>query len=281
MVNAIIIDIRGPLYKSFTNFIKESPDFHEIDLYDLINCPVKVLASHKCVVITDCDATFDYLIHNGYYLPTIGIRNPEFPKESLFKASCLLEDYLSIDLDYIDYVFRRFYKLSITIGTTQRTSIKEISLSDLPALYDLYKLIPPDPCVHPLTANMKEESEKLKAYIQHCYGFYGYGLWGIFSKESNCLIGHCGIQPKTINGCGINELSYLIHPEYQKKGYGFEVCKTILSLAKNQFEIETLYLFTTKDNTASMALARKLNFHLLEEKSLITMTPCQTLICKL
>lgn len=79
------------------------------------------------------------------------------------------------------------------IASTKRLRIRELRLSDLDALYELYTSCEEEPDVEPLSADRDEEYVKLHAYIDYMYGFYGVGLWAVCEKQTGRLIGRCGV----------------------------------------------------------------------------------------
>lgn len=57
--------------------------------------------------------------------------------------------------------------------------------------------------------NMMKKLFLQKNYIENMYGFYGYGLWLVFEKETDELIGRAGIEIRNIDGADKNELDIL------------------------------------------------------------------------
>lgn len=96
------------------------------------------------------------------------------------------------------------------------------------------------------------ELEYQKAYIENMYGFYEYGMWLVFSKETGKLIGRAGLEH--------DELGYMIAPELWNQGYATEVCRFIIDYARENTDFEELYCRIDERNTASVRLAKKLGF---------------------
>ena len=129
--------------------------------------------------------------------------------------------------------------------------IRELSLSDLPALYELYDKPGMTDYVEPLY-DYETELEYQKAYIENMYGFYEYGMWLVFSKETGKLIGRAGLEH--------DELGYMIAPEFWNMGYATEVCRFIIDYARRNTDFEELYCRIDERNVASVRLAKKLGF---------------------
>lgn len=162
-----------------------------------------------------------------------------------------VESLAELDIEYMDRVRRRYNHIPWDIGETDRCRIRELSLSDLPALYELYDKPGMTDFVEPLY-DYETELEYQKAYIENMYGFYEYGMWLVFSKETGKLIGRAGLEH--------NEMGYMIAPEFQNLGYATEVCRFIVEYARKNTDFEELYCRIDEKNVASVRLAKRLGF---------------------
>ena len=162
-----------------------------------------------------------------------------------------VESLAELDIGYLERVRRRYNHIPWDIGETERCLIRELSLSDLPALYELYDKPGMTDYVEPLY-DYETELEYQKAYIENMYGFYEYGMWLVFSKETGELIGRAGLEH--------NEMGYMIAPELWNRGYATEVCRFIIDYARENTDFEELYCRIDERNVASVRLAKKLGF---------------------
>lgn len=162
-----------------------------------------------------------------------------------------VESLAELDIEYLERVRRRYNHIPWDIGETDRCLIRELSLSDLPALYELYDKPGMTDYVEPLY-DYETELEYQKAYIENMYGFYEYGMWLVFSKETGALIGRAGLEH--------NEMGYMIAPELWNQGYATEVCRFIIDYARENTDFEELYCRIDERNEASVRLAQKLGF---------------------
>lgn len=162
-----------------------------------------------------------------------------------------VESLAELDIEYLERVRRRYNHIPWDIGETERCLIRELSLSDLPALYELYDKPGMTDFVEPLY-DYETELEYQKAYIENMYGFYEYGMWLVFSKETGKLIGRAGLEH--------NEMGYMIEPEFQNLGYATEVCRFIVDYARKNTDFEELYCRIDEKNVASVRLAKRLGF---------------------
>lgn len=160
---------------------------------------------------------------------------------------------------YFDMVCARQKKIPLTILETDRTVVREITVDDLPAMYQLYDDDEIRKFLEPLYI-YEEEKAFTEKYIDEVYGMYGYGLWVVFDKDSGELIGRAGIGIRSINGEDENELGYIIKKEYRKKGICMEVCNAIIQYAWEELEFDRLHIVTEPTNIPSVKVAEKLGF---------------------
>lgn len=162
-----------------------------------------------------------------------------------------VESLAELDIEYLERVRRRYNHIPWDIGETDRCLIRELSLADLPTLYELYDKPGMTDFVEPLY-DYETELEYQKAYIENMYDFYEYGMWLVFSKETGKLIGRAGLEH--------NEMGYMIAPEFQNLGYATEVCRFIVDYARKNTDFEELYCRIDEKNVASVRLAKRLGF---------------------
>ena len=96
------------------------------------------------------------------------------------------------------------------------------------------------------------------------YKEYGFGLWAVILKESEELIGQCGI---TMQDCPadyvreaekrIPEIGYLFRKEYWHKGYATEAATACREYGFNVLGFSELYSIIRDNNTASIKVAER------------------------
>lgn len=226
-------ELRGKLYVALpaTESINGSPKTTTKGYTDKANC-IWIVSSKQQKQIAD----------------SLGIASVGEPQCGTRYA---VESLAELDIEYLERVRRRYNHIPWDIGETDRCLIRELSLSDLPALYELYDKPSMTDYVEPLY-DYETELEYQKAYIENMYGFYEYGMWLVFSKETGKLIGRAGLEH--------DELGYMIAPELQNRGYATEVCRFIIDYARENTDFEELYCRIDERNEASVRLAKKLGF---------------------
>lgn len=187
-----------------------------------------------------------------------GARTDEGPGVPCGEADLLVEGFEEVGFSCLERVFWRRHGVPWTILETRRCVVREFSMEYLDALFGLYAGEGMTDYMEPLYEYEKEK-EYQQAYIEHIYRFYGYGTWIVCEKDSGALIGRVGIDHRE-ELLGEPELGYAIGVPYQRQGYATEVCRAILSYAKEELGMEKLNCLIEAGNEVSVRVAEKLGF---------------------
>ena len=183
-------------------------------------------------------------------------------EESMSQIPYAITDFDGIDYAYLCNIAKRFYHIPWTILQTRRCVLREMTEDDLDALYEVYR----DPEVSKYTENLYEDREKertyIRDYIEQVYRFCGLGIWVIVLKETNTIIGRAGLAWR--DGYDTPEIGFVIAKDYQRQGYAFEVCDSILHYCK-EMDFKTIRVLYQKENIASEKLCKKLGFEVKRE----------------
>lgn len=230
---------------------KPAPDTFQLALKELGVNPKETM-----VVEDSCNGC---LAAKAAGIPCIGYINPHSGKQDLSSADVLLESFETIDRRFFDNVLQRSLGLPITIANTKRLIVRELAPKDMKEMYAMYE----DPDVRQFIPDIDDyldvEMEKQAAYIRNVYSFYGYGIWGVYSKTSKKLIGRCGIENQMVDGKEEITLSYLLDNKYWGYGYALECCKAVFDYAKSQLDITRIVAVIDARNTRSIHTAKNLN----------------------
>ena len=199
-----------------------------------------------CLVETDKDEKA--ALEQGFFC--IGYLDPETPGQKLAGCQILLEGFEEIDRKFLEQVHTRALGLPVTIGETARLQIREMTISDLPALNALCR------------RNGQEEmgEEEAQAYIAYMYGLYQCGMWLVLEKEGGKVIGRCGFGVADYLNFSELDLGYLIDGAYRRQGYAEEACRAVLAYGKETLDLPGLSAYAEEKNTASRTLLEKLGF---------------------
>jgi RimJ/RimL family protein N-acetyltransferase len=210
----------------------------------------------ECIIIEDS--------YNGVCsaeaagIPVIGFYNVHSGNQDLSKAAVLIEGFDEINYKFVENIYHRAHNIPITIAVTNRLILRELSVNDIPGMYQIYQNPEVKRFIPDIDEYLENEVEKHKAYIKNVYNFYGYGLWGVFSKETNELIGRCGIQNTLLNGQEEIELGYLLDVNHWGYGYALECAKAILKYAFCELHIEQIVAVIHPLNTRSINVAERI-----------------------
>ncbi len=217
----------------------------------------------ECIVIEDSHHGVCAAAAAG--IPSIGFINPNSGNQDLSKAAILVEGFDEIDYAFINRIYQRAHKEPLTIATTEHFILRELSLSDMDALFDIYRQPEIKAYLQDFSDDLDTERKKLQAYIEQVYAYYGYGLWGVFFKDSGLLVGQCGIEYKLLHKEEIYEIGYLLDPKYQGQGYAREFVSAVISYAFEQLAIPVLTVLIDRVNKRSEGLAVSLGMQYVEE----------------
>lgn len=221
-------------------------------------------AAHLGVAPEDClvieDSTNGITAAKAANMTCVAFFNPHSGKQNLEKADIIVEGFEEIDTVFLNNVYQRAHNLPITIAETEHMILRELSMADMTALYDLYQ----NDAIRPYISNLGDyntEAKKLKAYIKNIYHFYNFGTWGVFDSSTNQLIGRCGLEYNKIGNQTEMELSYLLLPSYQGRGLAFESASAAIKYGQTQLGCDRIVAAIEPDNHRSIQLALHLSMH--------------------
>ena len=212
------------------------------------------------VKITEKPSEAAYYAAN--HIPYIVHLNENNRGERFPNGSFCVENLSDIDAGYMDKVYRRTMGLPWIIIETDRLTIREITVEDVPRLYELYADASVTAYMEPLFEDMRQEMEYTSEYIKNIYGFYGYGMWGIVLRESNELIGRAGLEYK--EGFDGLEVGFMLGEAYQHRGYAYEACSAILTYGAQELRQSRYRAVVHMENMDSRRLCEKLGFVIIE-----------------
>lgn len=144
------------------------------------------------------------------------------------------------------------------ISETERLLISKVTLLDAPFFVKLMNT--PNWLKYIGDRNIKtveDAQENLKNGILKSYSDNEFGFYKILLKsENNKIIGTAGlIKREELNDV---DIGFGFLPEYESKGFGYEVSIEIMQLAKEVFKLKKVVAITNPDNHNSIKLLRKL-----------------------
>lgn len=179
---------------------------------------------------------------------------------TLPQVNIVVEGFEEVDYDFFEKIYQRHHHLPWTILETERLLVRELALSDVKDLFELYSYDGMTDFMEDLYS-YEEEYEYQRAYIENMYVFFGYGMWLVFEKETGKLVGRAGVEHREALE-GEVELGYAIGTPWQGRGYALEVCQGILAYVRENLGFEEICSLVQPENTASIRLQEKLGFTL-------------------
>lgn len=200
-------------------------------------------------------------------IPVVGYLNPHSGNQALDKAFVVISSFEGLDVRFFKNILHRIQEEPVVIADTKRLLIRELSEADIDNMYQIYQ----DPKIREFVDDIDDykqaEKDKMRAYIKNVYSFYEYGLWGVFSKTTQGLIGRCGIENQVVDGKEEIVLSYLLDSAHWGYGYALECCRAVLLYARDELNIERVVAVIDKRNIRSIHTAEKLGMK--PEKELV------------
>lgn len=89
------------------------------------------------------------------------------------------------------------------------------------------------------------------------YKCYGFGLWAVILKETNEMIGQCGLTMQECNGKEVLEIGYIFQKAYWHKGYGIEAAIGCKRYAFDSLKAKEVFSIIRDNNIASQNLAMR------------------------
>ena len=211
-------------------------------------------------IITDCEKGVRLALNND--IGFVFYEGDEPANISTLSAECIIQGFEEITTDFLVKMYERHNHIPWTILSTDRLLLREITVSDVDRLYEIYS----EPSITEYTENLfddkQEEIEYTKDYIKNVYEFAGYGMWLVIEKATGLIIGRAGLSNR--EGFDDAELGYIIEKDKQRMGYAYEICQGIINYAKNELLMNSINCFIKPGNVASKGLVNKLGFKLEE-----------------
>ena len=158
------------------------------------------------------------------------------------------------DTAYLHRAFCHMAGIPYVIAETERLIIRESAPSDAPELLRIYEE-EKDAAFRSGGEELSEDG--LSAYIKNMYGFYGFGLFTVLSKESGHIIGRVGFSFE--DDAGSPELGFIIEKSMRGRGYAYEAATAAIKYMRVELEIDELSARVSESNVASLKLLSRLN----------------------
>ncbi len=152
------------------------------------------------------------------------------------------------------------------IVQTERLIIREFQVSDIEALAQI--MAKPEVMQFSLAGvlSTKQTAVKIQSFLDS-YQKYGYGKWAVIHRQSNRLIGYCGIVVEEIEGKLENELGYRLDSEFWGKGLATEAANACLKYGFDKLNLDYVLGIVEPENKASIKVLEKVGMKFVKESN--------------
>lgn len=137
---------------------------------------------------------------------------------------------------------------------TKRLIIREMVQSDYDALCEILCDEEVMKAAYESAFSLKEAQNWLNRHLKR-YEEYGFGLWAVVLKETNVMIGQCGLTMQRWRENEILEIGYLFQKAYWNKGYATEAAIACKEYAFNVLNASRVYSIIRDTNIAAQNVA--------------------------
>lgn len=142
--------------------------------------------------------------------------------------------------------------------STTRLSLRPPTAADAP---DVLRILSDDSVVKYNPADRVEHLSEVEALLGRWLGHWsqhGFGNCCVFDKETERLIGNCGVRRMTVHSTPVLNLMYRFDPSAWGRGYATEAALAVLDWASRNLPGEIVLARVRPRNEASQAVARRI-----------------------
>lgn len=145
-----------------------------------------------------------------------------------------------------------------TVIETDRLQLREITDDDVTDLHRIYS----DPeCMqhYPSVKTWEETRQWFEELAVRSYSLHGFGLWAVVERETNVVIGDCGLTLQTTPLGREPEIGYHLRKEYWGKGYATEAAAACRDLALGDLKFPRVVSIVSPENVSSQRVAERIH----------------------
>ena len=209
------------------------------------------------IILTSADNCSESLLSSG--LTTV-IYDENLGQGLPYGIDLIVGSFEEVETDFLIKLWCHKNGLPCLIVDTERTVIRELSEKDVDEVIKISRQEHIISFVEDGRVSETEQREKLLAYIENIYRFYDYGIWGIFEKKTDILIGVISLDLLKTTENAEYEAGFFIRKEKLGMGLGKEALDAVAYYAKNKFEALRLIVVTDKENIGAVKFLEKCGF---------------------
>ena len=260
-------DCETELVKQLTDYCNETDNFvfagdigvHQASFLFSLQSVIKNLAYEEKdgIILTSADNCSEELLSSGLmaviYDKNMGTGLP-------YGFDIIVESFEEVEADFLIKLWCHKNGVPCSVTNTERTVIRELCEKDVDEVIKISRQEHIIRFVEDGRVSESEQREKLLAYIENIYRFYDYGIWGIFEKKTDILIGVISLDLLKTTENPEYEVGFFIRREKLGLGFGKEALDAVAYYAKNKLEALRLTAVTDKENIGAVKLLEKCGF---------------------
>ncbi len=145
---------------------------------------------------------------------------------------------------------------------TERLTLRRLRMTDLDALYALYRDEEIRQYFPDGTLTLKDTRAELEWFLNGHPKHPELGLWATIFKDTNAFIGRCGLLPWKIEERQEVEVAYLLDKNYWGQGLATEAARAILEYGFKSLGLSRLICLIDPQNVASQKVAERIGMTL-------------------
>ncbi len=147
----------------------------------------------------------------------------------------------------------------MTIATTDRTELRELTADDAPFILDLLNQPSFLRFIGDRAVRTLEDSvDRVETRFRESYRENGYGLYAVVLRDTGVAIGICGFVRR--DSLPMADLGFAYLPQYEGLGYAREAAVATLAYGCNQLGMSKVMAIAQLDNARSHRLLARLGF---------------------
>jgi RimJ/RimL family protein N-acetyltransferase len=151
----------------------------------------------------------------------------------------------------------------ITILETEQLLLRRLQPSDVSALIDLWC----DPDATRYMGGPRDRENLQTVFEEDAKDPFAeeFDLWPVVEKQTQEVVGHCGLLDKEVGGVEEIEVNYIFKPSAWGKGYATEIGSALIGYAFEELKLKRLIALIEPDNAPSERVAVKIGMRFEKE----------------
>jgi len=149
---------------------------------------------------------------------------------------------------------------------TNRLVLRRFTLEDLGDLYEIMRQPQIGRWLRGIDDGQGFTLEQTKGWLElfeECWDKDGFGPWAVIEKETDSLIGHCGLRIHPEHEW--TEIMYGLHPDKWGKGCITEAARASLEFGFRELNKDKIVCYTLPENIGSIRVMQKLGMSYVRE----------------